>query len=90
LVHPAWNENLPQPAALVGNACIFLVAAYFSLVFHGLRGAGWHHSKSKHRSWLGTVMINTPAYSPILLLLLFAWLHITSSRKFFDLSRLPS
>jgi hypothetical protein len=59
-----------------GLGCIFLVAAYFSLVFTAWQRAGWHHSKSKKRPWLGALMVHTPAYFPILVLLLFATLQI--------------
>ena len=59
-----------------GMLCIFLVAAYFSLAFTAWQRAGWHHSTSKRRPWLGAVMVNAPAYSPVPLLILCAALHV--------------
>jgi hypothetical protein len=59
-----------------GMGCMFLVAAYFSLVFTAWQRAGWHHSTSKRRPWLGAVMVNAPAYSPVPLLIFCAALRV--------------
>jgi hypothetical protein len=66
-----------------GLLCVFLVAAYFALVFLPWQRAGWHHSKSKLRPWLGAVMVNTPACLRILLLLACAALHINLLERSF-------
>jgi hypothetical protein len=59
-----------------GLVCMFLMAAYFSIVFTAWQRAGWRHSQSKLRPWLGAVMANAPAWSPIAVLVLCAALHI--------------
>ena len=53
-----------------GLSLICLVAAYFSIVFTAWQRAGWHHSKSKHRTWLGAVIVNAPAFAPIFLIII--------------------
>jgi hypothetical protein len=59
-----------------GLVCIFLVAVYFSVVFTAWQRAGWHHSPSKLKPWLGAAMVNAPAYSVVFVLLLCAALRL--------------
>ncbi|MDB6055200.1 MAG: hypothetical protein JWN25_2723 [Verrucomicrobiales bacterium] len=59
-----------------GALCIFLAAGYFSIVFKAWQRSGWHYSKSKARPWLGSLMVNFPAYYPILILLLCSGFHV--------------
>jgi hypothetical protein len=66
-----------------GLVCIFLVAAYFSVVFTAWQRAGWHHSKSKLRPWLGALMVNAPVYSPVAILLLCAALRLNPFEESF-------
>jgi hypothetical protein len=60
----------------IGLVSVFLVAAYFSVVFAAWQRAGWHHSKSRWQPWLGGIMVNGPLYLPILLLIICAALRI--------------
>jgi hypothetical protein len=48
-----------------GTALVFLVAGYWSLVFTQWQRAGWHHSKSRWRPWLGFLMVQMPFYLPL-------------------------
>jgi len=48
-----------------GTALVFLVAGYWSLVFTQWQRAGWHHSKSRLRPWLGFLMVQMPFYLPL-------------------------
>jgi len=48
--------------ALMG---IFLVAGYFTWAFTLWQKAGWHHSKSRWRPWLGAFMVYAPTFSVI-------------------------
>jgi hypothetical protein len=66
-----------------GTALIFLVAGYWSLVFTQWQRAGWHHSNSKWRPWLGFVMIHSPFYVPLGLLLICAALRINPCEESF-------
>ena len=59
-----------------GLVCLFLVGGYFALVFPAWQRAGWHHSRSRLRPWLGGLMVNGPAFVPIFLLVLCAALHL--------------
>jgi len=49
-----------------GLTGIFLVAGYFTLVFTLWQRAGWHYSESRWKPWLGGIMVNSPAFSVIL------------------------
>jgi hypothetical protein len=69
LVIPHGSEVLAAWLLWLGTLCIFLVAGYFSLAFTAWQRAGWHHSESRKRPWLGAIMVNAPVYSPILVLL---------------------
>ncbi len=60
----------------IGLAGIFLVAAYFTLVFDNWQRRGWHHSKSRLRPILGFIIVNAPAYSIIPLFILCGVLHL--------------
>jgi len=60
----------------VGMVCVFLVAAYFALVFPAWQRAARRHSRSKPWPWLGNAMANAPAYLPVFLVLLCAALRV--------------
>ena len=66
-----------------GAVIIFLVAAYWSLVFTRWQRAGWHHNKSRWRPWLGTLMIQTPHFVPPVLLVVCAALRINPCEESF-------
>jgi hypothetical protein len=51
---------------------IFVVAAWFTWVFLAWQRAGWHHSQSKLRPWLGGLIVHLPALLPLTLLLVCA------------------
>ena len=73
-----------------GTALIFLVAGYWSLVFTQWQRAGWHHSKSRWRPWLGLAMIQTPHLAPLAMLVVCAALRINPCEESFLLfSRHP-
>jgi hypothetical protein len=56
----------------IGAVILFLVAAYWSVVFRQWQRGGWHHSKSRWRPWLGMLMIHTPIGAPVFLVFLCA------------------
>jgi hypothetical protein len=66
-----------------GAMTIFLLAAYWSLVFTRWQRAGWHHSKSLWRPWLGMLMIQTPHLVPLVLLVVCAALRINPCEEGF-------
>jgi hypothetical protein len=69
------TEMLAAWMVWLGLVCVCLVAAYFALVFPAWQRAGWHHSSSKLRPWVGALMVNAPAFLPIALLVLCAFLR---------------
>lgn len=66
-----------------GTVMTFLVAGYWSLVFTQWQRAGWHHSNSKWRPWLGLVMIQSPFYVPLAVLVGCAALRINPCEESF-------
>lgn len=60
----------------MGVVIIFLVAAYYSWVFTAWQRAGWHHSKSRLRPWLGAAMIHGPLLGPLVLLVILGPMRI--------------
>lgn len=73
-----------------GTALIFLVAGYWSLVFTQWQRAGWHHSKSKWRPWLGAVMVQSPFFAPLgLLVVCAAWRINPMEQGFLFFARHP-
>ena len=62
--------------AWCGMAALFLVATYFSVVFTAWQRAGWHHSKSEWRPWLGALMVYAPSFSMIPLAIIFSIFQI--------------
>jgi hypothetical protein len=76
LVIPHGNEVLAAWLLWFGMVCIFLVAAYFSWALSAWPRAGWHHTESRKRTWLGAMMVNAPAYSPIFVLIVCAAVRI--------------
>jgi hypothetical protein len=76
LVIPHGTEIFAAWLVWFGILCIFLVAAYFSIAFTAWQRAGWHHSKSPARNWLGALMIHVPTYAPLGLLFVCAALRI--------------
>lgn len=77
------NEALAAWMVWAGAVCVFLVAGYFAWAFAAWQRAGWHHSESKKRPWLGAIMVNAPAYSPIVALLVCAVLRINPLEESF-------
>jgi len=73
-----WHGTEMFAAWLVwaGTAIVFLVAGYWSLVFTQWQRAGWHHSSSKWKPWLGFVMVQSPFVAPLGLLVACAALRI--------------
>ena len=67
----------------VGTVLIFLMAGYWSFVFTQWQRAGWHHSKSKWRPWLGFVMIQSPFWLPMIGLVVCAALRINPCEEGF-------
>ncbi len=66
-----------------GATLMFLVAGYWSLVFTQWQRAGWHHSKSKWRPWLGFAMIQTPILAPPILLTVCGVLRVNPCEESF-------
>ena len=66
-----------------GMVVMFLVAGYWSFVFTHWQRAGWHHSKSKWRPWLGAVMIQSPVFVPVPALAVCAALRINPCEESF-------
>lgn len=59
-----------------GILCTFLAAAYFSIAFTIWQRTGWHHSKSRWRPVLGSIMVNAPAFSVVVLFVICSMLRI--------------
>lgn len=70
-------------ALWLGLVGVFLVAAYFSIVFRLWQRSGWHHSKSKLRPWLGRLIVELPPWSIIPLFLLCGVLHFNPFEESF-------
>lgn len=66
-----------------GTALAFLMAGYWSLVLTQWQRAGWHHSHSKWRPWLGFIMIQSPLCAPVAALVVCAALRINPCEECF-------
>lgn len=66
-----------------GTVIMFLVAGYWSFVFTLWQRAGWHHSKSKWRPWLGVVMMQSPFCAPVAALVVCAAWRINPCEECF-------
>jgi hypothetical protein len=75
LVIDHGSEMFAAWALWFGMTGIFLVAAYFTLVFRAWQRTGWHHSKSKLRPWLGRLTVELPPWSIVPLFILCGVLH---------------
>jgi hypothetical protein len=64
-------------AVWLGLVGVFLAAGYFAVVFGAWQRAGWHHSKSRFRPWLGFIMVNAPAYAIVPLFIICSALHVS-------------
>jgi len=74
----------------LGTVIVFLVAGYWTFVFTRWQRAGWHHSKSKWRPWLGFLMIQSPFYGPLIgLLICAAWRFNPAEECFLFFARHP-
>ena len=73
-----------------GTALAFLVAGYWTFVFTRWQRAGWHHSKSVWRPWLGFLMVQTPFYVPLIgLVACAAWRFNPCEELFLFFARHP-
>jgi hypothetical protein len=72
-------------------ALIFLVAGYFAWSFTAWQRAGWHHSKSKWRPWLGGAMTGAPIFSVIFVFLVcLVWRVNLYEESFLFFARHPA
>lgn len=72
-------------------ALIFLVAGYFTVAFTAWQRAGWHHSKSKWRPWLGGAMTGAPVFSVIFVFLVcLVWRVNLYEESFLFFARHPA
>jgi hypothetical protein len=69
LVIEHGTETVAAWLLWAGLMVVFLVAGYFSAVFCWWQRWSWHHSKSKWRPWLGTLMVSAPGNFVIVLFL---------------------